>query len=268
MSKQTGIIRRREIPFAQVSNHALRDKSLSLKAKGLYSLIQSYITIPNFILYKDYLMKQCKEGRDAFNSTWKELKDAGYLIQYKERGEKGVFYYAYELLDYPEPPTNKPQVENPHVDSTYVENPHLYKYYSNNNTNLNNIDNNKSSSSIDKSSNFEQVNEEEDLKYQQLIDKCKEVGVKLSLKQLTKLMSLYDPIKVLRALEKSFNVATEKKIANGYNYIATTIENDMRQNITNVTINKELKNKFNNYEQRQRTQEEYDEIERQLLGWD
>ena len=57
-------------------------------SKGLYSLIQSYITIPNFVLYKDYLMKQCKEGRDAFNSTWKELKDAGYLIQYKERGEK------------------------------------------------------------------------------------------------------------------------------------------------------------------------------------
>lgn len=266
MSKQTGIIRRREIPFAQVSNHALRDKSLSLKAKGLYSLIQSYITIPNFILYKDYLMKQCKEGRDAFNSTWKELKDAGYLIQYKERGEKGVFYYAYELLDYPEPPTIEPQVENPHMDSTQVENPHLYKYY-NNNTNLNNTYN-KSSSSKSHKSNCKEINEEDDLKYQQLIDKCKEVGVKLSLKQLTKLMSLYDPIKVLRALEKSFNVATEKKITNGYNYIATTIENDMRQNITNVTINKEPKNKFNNYEQRQRTQEEYDEIERQLLGWD
>ena len=81
-------------------------------------------------------------------------------------------------------------------------------------------------------------------------------------------MSLYDPLKVLRALEKAFNIANKKKITNAYNYIATTIENNMKQNITNITVNKEGKNKFNNYEQRQVNEEEYKKIEMQLLGWE
>ena len=98
-----GTFRKRENPFAQVSNIALRDDSLSLKAKGLYSLIQSYITIPDFTLYKWYLMKQCKEGERAFNSAWNELKQHGYLKQYRiPNAENGFFVYQYELLDKPD----------------------------------------------------------------------------------------------------------------------------------------------------------------------
>ena len=98
-----GTFRKRENPFAQVSNAALRDENLSLKAKGLYSLIQSYITIPDFTLYKWYLMKQCKEGERAFNSAWNELKQHGYLKQYRiPNAENGFFVYQYELLDKPD----------------------------------------------------------------------------------------------------------------------------------------------------------------------
>lgn len=97
---ETGQIKRREVPFSQISNSALRDEKLSLKAKGLYALIQSYITIPNFILYKTTLMKQCKESKNTFDTAWKELKDNGYLIQYKKSNIKTkTFYYDYELLD-------------------------------------------------------------------------------------------------------------------------------------------------------------------------
>lgn len=95
-----GAFRRREQPFAQVSNAALRDENLSLKAKGLYSLIQSYITIPDFTLYKWFLQKHCKEGDRAFNSAWNELKEYGYLKQYRiPGGDNGFFVYQYELLD-------------------------------------------------------------------------------------------------------------------------------------------------------------------------
>ena len=83
MSKQTGLFRKKKVYFKQVSNSALSDNSLSLKAKGLYALIQSYITIEDFTLYKNYLLKQCKEGKDGFQSTWNELIKAGYLVQYK-----------------------------------------------------------------------------------------------------------------------------------------------------------------------------------------
>ena len=104
---KNGAFRKKRVYFSQVSNSALRDNSLSLKAKGLYALIQSYITIEDFTLYKTTLKKQCIEGEKAFESAWKELKDAGYLIQHrlqdKTKDEAGkvsnTFYYEYELLD-------------------------------------------------------------------------------------------------------------------------------------------------------------------------
>ena len=49
---KNGAFKRKKINFTQVSNIALRDKKLSLKAKGLYSLIQSFITIENFLFIK------------------------------------------------------------------------------------------------------------------------------------------------------------------------------------------------------------------------
>lgn len=98
MSKD-GKFKKKKVYFAQVSNNALRDNKLSLKAKGLYALIQSYITIENFTLYKTTLKKQCAEGEKAFESAWKELKDNGYLIQDRHRNTDGSFYYEYELLD-------------------------------------------------------------------------------------------------------------------------------------------------------------------------
>lgn len=101
---------RRKVYFAQVSNIALRDENLSLKAKGLYSLIQSYITLESFDLYKSFLLSKCKEGEKAFESGWNELKNSGYLKQYKIRIKEinddgkvliNNFIYEYELLDEP-----------------------------------------------------------------------------------------------------------------------------------------------------------------------
>lgn len=98
---KNGKFRKKKIFFTQVSNVAIRDKNLSLKAKGLYALIQSYLTIEDFILYKSTLKKNCSEGETAFESTWKELKEKRYLIQYRLKNEAGQFYYEYELMDSP-----------------------------------------------------------------------------------------------------------------------------------------------------------------------
>jgi hypothetical protein len=101
MTNKNGSFKQKKVYFSQVSNTALRDNNLSLKAKGLYALIQSYITIENFTLYKNTLKKNCSEGSKAFESTWKELKDKGYLIQERHQNEDGKFYYLYDLLDVP-----------------------------------------------------------------------------------------------------------------------------------------------------------------------
>lgn len=97
--KKNGRFRKKKVYFTQVSNSALRDKYLSFAAKGLYSLIQSFLTLENFTLYKNYLMEISEEGSTAFNRTWKELKEMGYLKQYKSKDDTGAFYYEYDLLD-------------------------------------------------------------------------------------------------------------------------------------------------------------------------
>lgn len=138
-----GRIRKRENKFTQVSNAALRDPELSLKAKGLYSLINSYLTIPDWTLYKSFLMSQCIEGETAFESGWKELKDAGYLVQHKFKDEGGFFYYEYELLDEKKPyPENQGMVneKNPDPENRGLDNRGLGNHPLINNTDVDNTE--------------------------------------------------------------------------------------------------------------------------------
>jgi hypothetical protein len=127
----------KQIPFAQVSNDVMRDTEISLKAKGLYCLIRSYITIPNFNLYKSHLRSKCMEGAESFDSAWRELIKAGYLVQKKYRSPStGLFTYEYELLWEKEdtspaedpgggfPPLDNPPLENPDLDKPDTDNPH------------------------------------------------------------------------------------------------------------------------------------------------
>lgn len=102
MEEKSGRFRKKKVNFSMVSNSIIRDKDISLKAKGLYALIQSYITMDNFTLYKSFLMSRCCEGERAFDSAWKELKETGYLKMYKIREGAKTFIYEYELLDVPD----------------------------------------------------------------------------------------------------------------------------------------------------------------------
>ena len=119
----SGAFRKKKVSFSQVSNVALRDEDLSLKAKGLLALIESYLGLDNFVLYKQFLINKSKDGETAFRGAWKELKDKGYLIQYKlKNNETKQFYYEYEVCD-------NPYVENQHVAKVvpYDEKPHVEK---------------------------------------------------------------------------------------------------------------------------------------------
>ena len=87
--------------FTVVQNEITKDTTISLKAKGLYLVIQAYITMPNKQWTKDDFMRLAKEGQKAFDSAWKELKDNGYLkVHIMPSG--GRWHTEYELLDAPE----------------------------------------------------------------------------------------------------------------------------------------------------------------------
>ena len=114
-----GSFRKKKISYTPISNPALDDETLSMKGAGLYSRIQRYITIPEFTLYKSFLQKKFPDGIRSFNTCWNELKEKGYLKQYRIRTEKG-FRYEYELLD--EPDLDTPATVNIRMDGTIVDN--------------------------------------------------------------------------------------------------------------------------------------------------
>ena len=50
MSSNKGQFKKKEQNFTIVCNSIIKNPNISLRAKGLYMLIQSYITIPDFTL--------------------------------------------------------------------------------------------------------------------------------------------------------------------------------------------------------------------------
>lgn len=88
--------------FTVVQNEITRDNTISLRAKGLYLVIQAYITMPDKKWTKEDFLNLAKEGRKAFDTAWQELKDNGYL-KVHFMPDNGKWRAEYELLDEPDP---------------------------------------------------------------------------------------------------------------------------------------------------------------------
>ena len=97
--------------YTVMSNHHLRDKSLSLKAKGLLSLM---LSLPE---EWDYTTKGlayiCKDGVDSICTAVRELEGAGYIVRQRERHADGTLGgIEYTILEQPREP-EPPKRENP-----------------------------------------------------------------------------------------------------------------------------------------------------------
>ena len=91
-----GIFRRNK-GYTVVQNEVIKDKGLSLKAKGLYAIIQCHITIPDSAWRKSYFEAMVTDGRKSFHSAWLELKEKGYLKTHAVYRD-GKIVREYELL--------------------------------------------------------------------------------------------------------------------------------------------------------------------------
>lgn len=90
---------KREKDFTIIQNDILRSNELSLKAKGLICYLLSHDE--DFKIYKSSLSNHLKEGKDAINNAWKELKDAGYIESEKVTDDKGRISYNHTVYDVP-----------------------------------------------------------------------------------------------------------------------------------------------------------------------
>ena len=73
--------------YTTISNYHLRDKNLSLKAKGLLTLILALPEDWNFTIRG--LSAICKEGAESIGTALKELEKGGYLVRKRVRGADG-----------------------------------------------------------------------------------------------------------------------------------------------------------------------------------
>lgn len=106
--------------YTVMSNHHLRNKELSLKAKGLISLMLSLP--PDWDYSVAGLVAICKESHTSVRSALKELEEQNYLIRERKNSEKGYFVYEYTLYEVPEPHTGKQHAAKRDTENTHTEN--------------------------------------------------------------------------------------------------------------------------------------------------
>ena len=116
--------------YTVMSNHHLRNGKLSLKAKGLLSMMLSLPEDWNYTTRG--LAAICKEGVDAIGGALRELEAAGYIVRHQLRDRQGRIsdteYVIYEQPqpknpDTPQPDTASPDTGNPDMDKPDTEKP-------------------------------------------------------------------------------------------------------------------------------------------------
>lgn len=99
--------------FVVMSNRFLRNKEMSLKAKGLLALC---LSLPETWDYSmNGLVAICKENITAIRSALKELEQHGHLQIIKQKNDKGQFEYEYVIHEVP-------YIENLYMDKQPMEN--------------------------------------------------------------------------------------------------------------------------------------------------
>ena len=159
----------RNTGYTVMSNHHLRNKELTLKAKGLLSQMLSLPEDWDYTLAG--LSHINREKIDAIREAVKELEKAGYIVRSRERDEKGRLRGAdYVIYEQPQPrepeaatsgeqpsisdyPTlENPTLENPTLENPTLDNPTLEKPTLENPTQLNKDISSKEQSITDLSS--------------------------------------------------------------------------------------------------------------------
>ena len=104
--------------FTVMCNHHLRNKNLSLKARGLLGTMLS--NRDDWVYSLSHLADQCKEGISAVRSGLVELEEAGYVVRKQRRDNSGKFVDV-EYIIYENPILENPISENRISDKSMSE---------------------------------------------------------------------------------------------------------------------------------------------------
>lgn len=135
--------------YVVMSNHHLRNKEMSLKSKGLLSLILALPPEWNYSL--SGLCAICKESQTAMRSALKELETHKYLIRKRQKNDLGQFEYEYIVY------------EIPYVENQYTEKQHTQKEHTENRRQISKEELNTDKLNIDEESKEKNKKEIDDI---------------------------------------------------------------------------------------------------------
>ena len=109
--------------YTVMANHHLRDERLSLKAKGLLSML---LSLPDdWEISIRGLASIVTDGVVAVQTGINELIEAGYIVRRRQHADTGAFA-GFEYIIHEVPPcTENPYTANPYTGKPYTENPAL-----------------------------------------------------------------------------------------------------------------------------------------------
>jgi len=121
-----------------MSNHHFKEKKMSLKAKGLLSLM---LSLPDDWDYSiSGLATLSKDGKDSIMSALSELEKFGYLTRTRLTDDKGRFAgVQYDIFETPQQET--PVSEKPNSANQNAENPNSEKPAQLNTNSINHLNN-------------------------------------------------------------------------------------------------------------------------------
>ena len=113
--------------YTVMSNHHLKDRTLTLKSKGLLSMMLSLPEEWNYTTRG--LAAICREGVDSIGAALKELETRGYIKRSQLRDEKGkITDTEYVIYETPQVnPQTDPDTALPDTEKPYTENPDMDK---------------------------------------------------------------------------------------------------------------------------------------------
>lgn len=113
------VSRRKTSNYTTISNVFLRDKNLSLKAKGFLTVVMALPEDWDFSIKG--ICSILKEGKSAIYGVVQELKENRYCKTTPSRDEKGLIL-GLDYMFYEEPYEEEPQQDNPHTENRDMDN--------------------------------------------------------------------------------------------------------------------------------------------------
>ncbi|MDU7068788.1 MAG: helix-turn-helix domain-containing protein [Clostridium perfringens] len=251
----------------------MRDTRLTIEAKAIYSYMSSFAgsgltAFPTIELQ----LHELGISKSRYYKHRKLLEDLGYITikQTRVKGKNGKVVNGKNIYTIEQFPVEKEEVEVTQNKESHkiIENT-MFSEVTQNETpqnstaqNVESNSNNLNSNNLN-SNNISSSSKEDEEEVKKILDICQIQEFKLSRKDITSLLLVYSFDKIAKAIITASS--TESTIKNYKGYLISVLNDMDKIKKVEFTINNKKTNSHANFTQRD---QDMNELEKQLLGWE